>query len=264
MATDDLVDGDGEDTKTAPAPVGVSASDISKAVKEGLADFGGNLSDYSNRMGQYVQQALQTTQQAQRATNAGNATNEQTDLTQQLLNDPQTAIVGVVQRMLADQLGPYLSTKIQDDYENLIERHRSRIDDEYGDGSFDELIMPELEAVVDKTPNKSSKASKQYIATVVRGIVGHENVLPKLMDKRGAKVEAEKKAEQDAPTGMLDGGRRKGSKPNLSSEDIAHLAHYEEVTDKKVDRKLMEEALTVRRRDGGWTVDNFPKLKKSA
>ena len=264
MATDDLLEnGDEEADKAAtstPAPT-VSAADISKAVKEGLAEFGGGLNKFASDIGQHVQTALSG---AQRAADKGTASQSQLDLTQQLLTEPEKAIESVVSKLLAENLGPYLSNKVQDDYENIVETHRSRIDKEYGDGTFDELILPELETVVEASPDKSLKSRKQYVATVVRGIVGHEKVLPKMLEKRGAKMDAEKKAEMDAPSGILDGGRRRGGKTVLTPDEISFLNHYEETTDKKVDRKLMEEAISVRKRDGGWTIDNFPGLKKSA
>lgn len=265
MATDDLIDEGGEgtgDTKQDASksnPTQVSPADISKAVKDGLAEFGGDMRQFSTQMGQYVQQAIQS---ATQATAKGTASEEQTDLTQRLLTDPEKAIGGVVQKMLSDQLGPYLRTKVRDDYEDHIESHRNRIDSQYGEGTFDELILDDLNNVVESADNKALRADKSYVATVVRGIVGHEKVLPKLMDKRTAKAEADKKAAAEAPTGILDGGRRRNFKPTLSAEDINFLNRYEDSTGKTTNRKILEEAVAVRARDGAWTIDNFPGLKK--
>jgi hypothetical protein len=259
MATDDLLD-DNKDSSTdkpAAAPT-VSKDDISAAVKAGLSEFGGQLGQFAKDVGAHVKGALDS---AQTKVDRGTATKKEEDLVQTLLTDPEKAIAKVVQEQLASQLGPYLQTQINDNYEGLVEKHRERIDKQYGDGTFDEIILPDLEATV-KAGNPAAKASKEYVATVVRGIVGHENVQPKLdlkKDAMKAKREAEEK-ESDIPVGILDGGRRKPGKLALSDDDRAFINHRagEGV---KIDPKVMEAALKVRAEQGSWTADNFPGLK---
>lgn len=262
MATDDLVDdgtdAGGTDAAAATSPAPVSTADITAAVKAGLSEFGGEFRNMGAQISQAVSQSLAS---AQQATNSGTANEAQLNLTQQLLSDPETAIGGVVEKILRTTLGPYLQTKVQDDYESLLDGQRAKIDSEYGEGTFDELVLPDLEAVVQATENKAAKSSKQYISTVVRGIVGHEKVRPKLMEKHTQKL-AKDKADNDGPNGILDGGRRKGAKPTLSPDDIEFIAGHERVSGNKLDRKLLEEAISVRKRDGGWTIDNFPGLKQ--
>lgn len=254
---------DGAVPETKSAAPAIDPAVIQSAVSEGLKGFSGDMRQFATSIAQSTQQLLDN---AQRAESRGNPTPTQSDLTQQLLSEPEKAITSVVEKIMQAQLGPYLATQVNDTFEGIVEKHQARIDSQYGEGTFDELIRPELDAIVAKTPNQAAKASKEYIATVIRGVVGHENILPQLQDKRSAKAEADKKreADMDAPTGMLDGGRRRTQKPGLSADDQAYLANYEENTGKGVDRKLMEEALTVRKRDGGWTLDNFPGLKQKA
>lgn len=264
MATDDLIDDNapaGGDAKSA-APA-IDPAVISSAVSEGLKGFSGDMRTFASSIAQSVQQVVG---QAQNAQERGRATPDQADLTQQLLSEPEKAITGIVEKIMQAQLGPYLATQVNDTYDTHVEKHRSRIDSQYGEGTFDEIIAPELDAIVEKTPNKAAKASKEYVATVIRGIVGHENILPQLNDKRSAKAEADKKreADLDAPNGILDGGRRRAAKPGLSADDQAYLAGYEANRGVQVDRKLLEEAINVRKRDGGWNEDNFPGLKKTA
>ena len=259
MATDDLLDeGTGEGATKVESPAPMSAADMTKAVKDGLADSVGEMRNMTTEMTRQVQAVVQ---QAQQASERGVATPSQNDLTQQLLTEPEKAITGIVQKLMANTLGPYLSTDIQDKYENLVDVQRRDVDAEYGEGAFDELILPNLEAVVSQTTNAASKGSKQYIKTVVEGIIGNKAVRPRLRERHLAKVEATKKAEAEAHTGILDGGRRRPAKSTLSPEDVAWLAHHEEETGKKSDRKLLEDALNVRSRDGSWSVDNFPGLK---
>ena len=261
MATDDLLDEGTEGTEKAKAdsPAPLSAADIGSAVKDALSDSVGEMRNMTSEMTRQVQAVVS---QAQQAAERGNANQAQSDLTQQLLTEPEKAITGIVQKLMANTLGPYLSTDIQDKYENLVDIQRRDIDSEYGDGTFDELIMPNLEAVIEQTQNASSKGSKQYIKTVVEGILGNKSVRPKLRERHLATVEAKKKAEIEAPSGVLDGGRRRPTKSTLSAEDIGWLAHLEDETGRKPDRKLLEDALNVRNRDGGWTSENFPGLTK--
>ena len=261
MATDDLIDEGNEDSKgdpKGPAPVAApTAADIQKAVAEGMGAFAGEMKNLPGQIGQYVQQAIS---QANKAVAQGNANQQQTDLTQRLLTEPEVAITELMNGWAQKNLGPYLATQVEDKYSTLVEEQRKDVDSEYGDGVFDELILGELESVIEATPNKEAKGSKRYIKTVTEGILGNKLIRPKLAAKLMEKKESERKAELESPT-VLDGGRRKPAKGVLDPESIRHLAKYEEVTGKSVDRKLMEEALNVRNRDGGWNIDNFPGLK---
>lgn len=270
MATDDILTDDAPSTKVEGAPATQAPADIQKAIKDGLADYGAqqsaSLNQFAKEIGQHVNAALQG---AQQRVAKGTATQEDIDLTQQLLGGTQaakSAIAGVVKEIITAELGPYLQTQVRDSYESLLDKQRERIDRQFGEGSFDEVIRAELDAVVEATPNPAAKASKDYIRTVVNGIVGDDKILPKLLERQTAarqKAAEAEREESSAPTGILDGGRRKPQKLTLSDADRQYLTRLEEQTGSKPDAKLLEQALVVRTRDGGWNIDNFPGLKNN-
>lgn len=263
MATDDLLD----DKDTPPAKDatkdGLSKADLTAAVKESLTAFekqqDEKLGQFAKDVGVHVNATLQGYMQK---VNEGTATKQESDIVQRLLTNPEVVIEELLQKNLAKSLGPYLHTQVNDSYDELVEKHRTQIDARWGDGAFDELIMPDLEATVKATRDPAAKASKEYIATVVRGIVGHEKILPKLEEKRDAmKAKNAERERDEGPTGILDGGRPKPRKPTLSDTDRAFLSDYEKVIGTKVDTKRLEAIRTARLRDGGLDIDNFPQFK---
>lgn len=263
MATDDLIpDADDKGKEPAKSAPQFSKSDISDAVKEGLSGLKGELGQFAKDVGAHVNQALSA---AQTKVDKGTASKAEIDLTQRLLTDPESAISEVVQKIITAQLGPYLQTQVNDSYEGLVETQQKRVDARFGEGAFEQFIRPELDAVVAATKNPAAKASKEYIKTVVNGIIGNDDILTKLEGHKAKDTEDKKAAAEkdDAPVGILDGGRRKPGKLTLSDQDRAFLSHLEDRAGVKTDAKLLESALAVRSRDGEWTVDNFPGLKQN-
>lgn len=248
-------------TPTATPPT-IDPAVLTKAVNDGLAGVDAKLNQFGSSVQQYVQQALQG---AQQRVEQGTATRADTDLTQRLLDPAQAeaAIGSVVEKILKAQLAPTLTAQTESAYEDQLDRQRALVDGRWGPGSFDELILPEVESVVAQTPNAGAKATRNYINTLVQLATGKPETLDKLI-ARQTKWQTEKKAEDtDMDTGgVLDAGRRRRASTSvLSDEDRAFMADVAAHTGEDIDMKRVEETKRVMDKHGFIDAQVMPGAK---
>lgn len=265
-ANDDiLADGTPDPGKPAGGeakPAAIDPAAVRDAVKTEIAQFeqqfGGRLNQFSQELGRYVQDALKGAQAPQpKDTSAAN-------LTQELLNDPQKAIRGLIDEWAKDALGPYLTTQVTERFDELLDKQRVQIDKRWGEGAFDTIVRPEVAAVVEKTPNASAKASQQYVSAAVAGTIGREAILDKLIAHK-AEIDT-KRAKEDADVAtdsVLDAGRPRRRAPagELDEESKAFLAAHSRATGVEHNMKRLAEIMRVRDKAGFIDSQNMPGVK---
>lgn len=265
-ANDDILSDEGGADKGTGNPPPVTPtfdpSLVTKAVQDGLSGVSGQLNEHTKAIQQYVQQQLQG---AQQRVQQGNATQDDTDLTQQLLSQPEKAIGGVVEKILHEQLGPYLSRQVQSDYQDNLDRLQTSIDGRWGPGAFDKFIKPGVEDIAGKTANPSARGDRAFLQAVSRQITGDPDTLDKLNEHQTKwKADADK-ADKDndvGGTGVLGPGRRRTKSDSaLTDDDRAYMEMVAEVTGDDVDLKKLDEVMKVKNRYGFLDSQVMPGVK---
>lgn len=252
MASDDL-DLDGKDKPTdKPTPPALDAAAVTDAVSKGMAQVTGQFNQFKGEISEYIRSL---TSKEKTATNANP---DPDDLTNRLLTDPKGTVAALADEWARTRLAPSMAVQINDRYEDLKDKHRSRFDDTYGTGAFDAEILPKLDPMLNQM-SPEARGSSAHFQAAMRNVMGDEEVIVKLMDKRSAT----QRARDEAPTGILTGGRRSPDAPRLDEDTKSFLADYERATGTALNSKELESILDVRRRHGRWTTQNFPGIKNA-
>ena len=266
-ANDNILSGDegggAPETKALPpGSTGPGAFDpalVTKAVNDGLVGMGQRLDQHTAAITQYVQQALQG---AQQRVAQGTATQDDEDLTQKLLRDPKGTVRGEVEAVLREQLAPYLTNKVQSDYEENLDRQRTTVDTRWGPGAFDKFILKEVEDVAKNTPNAAARGDKRYMASLVQLATGKDEILDKLMEHQTAWKTKQKDDDVSDGTGILTPGRRRAKNESLlDDQDRAYMDKVASVTGDDIDLKAVEEVMKIRNKNGFLDTQVMPGIK---
>jgi hypothetical protein len=216
MPDDNIFEGEPRPQKTEPQPQPQPQPtpqqvDLSPLVNE--------LKALSTRMGQLEN----FVQSAQRTQPEPTPQLSDDDLSTQLLTDPKTTLEKQFDQFVKEKLAPQLRTQYGDRRDELIDGYKSDIDGEFGEGTWDELFVPELNDAFGNMPPEM-QASRGHLRVMINAIKGDK--LDKLVDKAAA---LEEKAEQEAtaePPAMLGAGNPRPSEPAVSQDLKDFLADY--------------------------------------
>jgi hypothetical protein len=270
-ANDDILGDEGGGTPAQPAnpsPGAAAAADpalVSKAVQAELAKFSGQFDGKLNEMGkaigQYVNQAVQG---AQQRVSQGTGSSDDQDLAQKLINDPKGTVESIIDERMRQQLVPYLSNKIESDWEDNLDRQRTTVDARWGAGAFDEFIKDEVIDTAKTTPNQSAKGDKRFVGVLVQQVVGRPEVFEKLIAHKLAadKKQADEGTDDVTDTGVLGPGRRRPkNESTIGDEERAFMQEVAQRTGDDIDLKKLDEVGKVRRKHGFLDSQVMPGVK---
>ncbi len=185
---------------------------------------------------------------------------EANELAQQLLADPAKVLDEHSTANMRKVLAPFLSTLVEDNYDDRVVRHRAEFDAQYGTGTFDEHINPELDGIFAKLPTET-KGSAKNLQEVINGIKGRKiDVLIEAKSKaEKAKTEAAETQAQ-APQ-MLGVGLAAPTPGTLTDDDKEFIAKYEVSMGTELDTKHLMKVRDAIDPDGTLTYSAWKKTQ---
>lgn len=269
MSGDDTLFESGQEGGAAPkAAPDFSAIDerISHAVAGAIGPVATTINDLSRQV-QTIASINNAQQSAPREEPGAPTPTEAEELRRQFWADP----AGFVEKLASkkaeaqltevtkNQLGPFLRSMIEDRFSELVESNKARVDAEYGAGTFDELIAPELGPVFDNM-NPEGRGNSKVVEATIRGVMGFK--IPQLME-RAAKAKAQPASDRGgAPNMPFPGGRpgpRRAAPGQLSNDEKAVLAEIERFTGEAMDPKDYARARDMQIMIDDQGVDDTPR-----
>lgn len=225
---------DGNGQGQPPAPTAMTPAQLQAILQENQAPLAEAITDLARRV-EAVNRASAGTGQGQgngqgtgkgRGGNAGGAPGED-DFVSELLADGRTVVqreaAGVFNEFFQQHLAPYFSQRLPADRDAAIADNRARIDSDYGQGFFDEHVMPMLLSKDGKsgalaTMKLGDQSLPHVVAATVDGVLGRVMADP---NTRAKMLEGLQKTEQARaaqrktlnPPRQLGPGLPRGVKP---------------------------------------------------
>ncbi len=211
MADDNLfTEGEGGESEAKDQTFSLSREDLAGAYTEANQGLSDKLDQVVNQMNQQTQ-----TQQQQQATPKEPLTQtaEQNLVeAEKLWGGPKDYIEGVVKRMGASAKDGRTDQLMDTAAKILWTEHKNLFDKEFGDGKWDEVILPTLQ-VVSKDWTTDQLAQPENAQHLINAVRGNPEVFPQLVilgaEKKKTADEAKKLEEDRANTPhMMTGGQR--------------------------------------------------------
>jgi hypothetical protein len=244
MAADDaLFDPEATPTND-PKPDGTPAPapDVGKAVNDALAPFQQTIQNLAEQV-QALSQAKET-----QPDNQPNGLDGGDDATR-LLTDPNKVIDERVAEAIKSRVDPAVRVILGDRGTDLLEAHRTEIDENFGEGAWDELVKPELEGAIKDLPAEV-QASKGHMRILVNAIKGAK--LDEFRERLDKRDKEDTSVRRGAPPRMLGEGRPRPREPELAADLKEIMADWERATGEKPNPKDWEEGK-------GNTEDDWPR-----
>ena len=130
------------------------------------------------------------------------------ELIRRFANDPQSVVAEIsnseIDQRMSNTLAPMMTTIIDSAHNSVVGGERARLDAEFGPGTFDEVIMPELANDFRRLSetNQTALASSETVRALVDRVQGQHRVL--LNDREKAYKESADKGEQAIVTRVVN------------------------------------------------------------
>jgi hypothetical protein len=176
------------------------------------------------------------------------------DFLDSLVKDGKGAVAKVVQEVVRDTLGPWVQSQVSSTADSLRETHRTQVDKSYGNGTWDEVLAPEMEKIfsqMDPQTQAIARGNRQTFEAVMKQARGEDNVLEALSERR-------QKMRDNPPPEMLDSGRTPSKKSEFTPEDKEFMTDYERNRGVKLDRKALLSLMEAKRssKDGRISIND--------
>jgi hypothetical protein len=173
----------------------------------------------------------------------------------EFVKDGKGTISRVVQEAIQNTMGPWVQSQASSTADNLTNTHRAKVDSQYGEGAWDEIIAPEMEKILSQLDPQTqliARGNKATFETIFKQARGEDGIMEKLH---------ERKAKLPPPPDMLGEGRTPTPKPGLTPEDKEWMGRYEDSTGHKLDSKALTQLIEHKRKHGGWAIQDMPGMK---
>jgi len=249
MADDSLLDQDAEPKDKAPEPV--THADLERLQQSTQK----SLSDFAKEVTASVAQIRQSQPQPTQDPDLRDTPNPSDGFLDELVKDGEGAIAKVVQKTLQSTLGPWVQNQVTTAAEGLTEHYRTQVDRSYGEGTYDEVLVPEMEKIFSQLDPQSqtvARGNKATFEAILKQARGEESVMEKLAERRA----------KNPPPEMLDQGRQPNKKASFSQEDTEFMSHYEKETGRSLDKKVLLDMIESRKKGNPWSAQTLNSKNK--
>lgn len=125
-------------------------------------------------------------------------------------------------KRIVQQIAPALQPLLSEAQERTTQSEKQYVDERFGEGTFDEKVVPRLEYVIKNAPG-TNRANPQFIRSAVASILGMRDMQDDLFERRQKRIEEERRAERQRsrPPQFVGAGRMVASRPSDEPDEAS-------------------------------------------